>query len=138
MSGCVPPHPLYACMVSIGTTSAFPGKRLPGYNGDGRTWVCLTTGWLTLELGGGGQRFLSSAKHPDRLWEPTYHLSLDIGVCFLGDRRPGREYGHSHLEPRLKMHTSFMARYLVTHRRLSFRVYHAVTVICLSRSNPIV
>ena len=68
----------------------------------------LTTGWLTDECVcvGGGQMFLSSAKHPDRLWEPANHIYLGTGVRFLVDRRPGRESGHSHLEPRLKMHTS--------------------------------
>ena len=49
---------------------------------------------------------LSSAKRPDRLWEPTNHLYLGTGVRCLVDGRPWRESGHSHLEPRLKMHTS--------------------------------
>ena len=105
MSGCVPPHPLYACMVSIGTTSASPGKHFPRYNEDGRTWLCLTTGLVDRRMGG-EQRFLSSAKHPDRLWEPTSHFYLGTGVRFLVDRRPGRESGHSHLELRLKLPTS--------------------------------
>ena len=42
-----------------------------------------------------GEKFLSSPKHPDRLWGPDFILLIGYWGSFLEVNSPGRDFDHS-------------------------------------------